>query len=145
MSISAGRVSSRAGTDDQLAPRTSVVPKTLAPRWPPRETVTLELPPRACVHPGLHALLVCVDEDKLSKDDVIGACALPIGRWLRDTGAPLAGAVGSVKFDEPLLCNGRECGRLRGELELVPPDEHPETPATPTSASPSKRATRSWW
>ena len=44
-----------------------------------------------------------------------------------------------------LLCNGRECGRLRGELELVPPDEHPETPATTPSASPSKRATRSWW
>ena len=125
-----------------LPPRTSVVPKTLAPRWPARETVTLELPPRAHVHPGLHALLVCVDEDKLSKDDVIGACALPLGRWLRESGAPLAGAVGSVKFDEPLLFNGRECGRLRGELELVPPDE---LPATTRSAPPSKRAARSWW
>ena len=75
---------------DVAVPRTSVLKNTLDPRWPADEAITLELPPRGHgLHRGLHCALVCVDYDVHSADDVIGSCALPLGRWLLDAGAPL--------------------------------------------------------
>ena len=77
---------------------------------------------RPRLHRGLHCALVCVDYDVHSADDVIGSCALPLGRWLLDAGAPLAGKGSGAwhEFDEVLLHNGREHGRLRGAVEIVP-------------------------
>ena len=108
---------------DVAVPRTSVLKNTLDPRWPADEAITLELPPRGHgLHRGLHCALVCVDYDVHSADDVIGSCALPLGRWLLDAGAPLAGKGSGAwhEFDEVLLHNGREHGRLRGAVEIVP-------------------------
>ena len=107
---------------DAAVPRTSILKNTLDPRWPADEAITLELPPRGHgLHRGMHCMLVCVDHDIHSGHDVIGSCALPLGAWLLDAGAPLAGTdtCARFEFNEVLLNNGREHGRLRGVVEVV--------------------------
>jgi len=82
---------------------------------------------------ALHVLLVVIDRDTVSADDVIGACALPLGALVhaaldaadRAHGGGGGGGGGEPllrrPFDEPLLANGRVHGTLSGVLELLPP------------------------
>ena len=78
----------------------------------------------------LHVLLVVIDRDTVSADDVIGACALPLGALVHaalDAADRAHGGGGGGEpllrrsFDEPLLANGRVHGTLSGVLELLPP------------------------
>ena len=99
-----GARASQAGGAREV-PRTSVAKDGT---WD--ETVVLELPPAGQVHEALHAIVAVVAHSKISDNVMVGACALPLGKIVRE--AIDAGVIGESDVNLTTARGGDSTARL---------------------------------
>ena len=76
---------------------------------------------------GAHLVVVVMDDDRLSKDDVIGAVVFSLAelhaRTHGDGDGDRRGAGCAIAFDEPITHCGKLCGRLSGTIAMLWPSD----------------------
>lgn len=100
--------------------KTSIISHTINPEWKDDITLGLKSTDIEGLSKSLHFVLSVWDADMMNEDDLIGVCIVPFSAVVKEAQKEVAGSKAYI-FDQPILHQGVQRGRLSGHLSLLAP------------------------